>query len=282
MNIGPGGICDSEVRMRSRSTKIFFIANVLLLAMAACQAPETPLIVTTQPPSELTLTALIQTLTAQPSAVLTETPTVPPTATYTPSPLVTMVSVSSVTNCRTGPSRYYKLVWKAEAGTTLEVVGKHESTNYWIVKLADGRECWLWGEYASVEGDLGSLPEYSPPEVGRIEGELRTSAAINAERISRADVSIGLPDFPPSRTGNDGKFVFEDVPIGEIKIDVKHEHHMFSNSIRVIVQTGQLSTVTILPIVPTDLTIPAPTSTGLCPIFQPNCQFLPTPGPAKP
>jgi hypothetical protein len=268
--------------MRSRSTKILFIANVLFMAMAACQAPETPLIVTTQPPSELTLTALIQTLTAQPSAVLTETPTVPPTATYTPSPLVTMVSVSSATNCRTGPSRYYKFVWKAEAGTILEVIGKHEPANYWIVKLADGRDCWLWGEYASVEGDLGSLPEYIPPEVGRIEGELRTSPATNAEKIAQADVSIGLPDFPPSRTGNDGKFVFEDVPIGEIKIDVKHEHHKFSNSIRVIVRIGQLSTVTILPIVPTDLTIPAPTSTGSCPIFQPNCQFLPTPGPAKP
>ncbi len=265
--------------MRSRSTKIFFIANVLLFAMAACQAPETPIIVTTQPPSELTLTALIQTLTAQPSAVLTETPTVPPTATQTPSPVVTMVSVSSETNCRTGPSRYYKFVWKAEEETTLEVVGKHEPTNYWIVKLADGRECWLWGEHAAVDGDVNSLPEYTPPAVGRIEGEVRFSGSANSQKVSGAFVHIGL-GFPPYVTTDTGTFMFEDVPVGEVKIIATHDTYEFQDK-TVFVQIGQLTFVTVLRKVPVIIVTEA-VPTPSCPIFQPNCQFMPTVGPIAP
>ena len=272
--------------MRSRSITIFFLANGMFFAMVACQAPATPLI-TTQPPSELTLTALIRTLTAEPSAgmtdtpgplqSMTETPSVPPTVTDTPSPAVTRVSVSAETNCRTGPSRYYKFVWKVDAGSTFEVVGKHEATNYWIIKLANGRECWLWGEYATVEGDVNSLPEYVPPAVGRIEGEVRHSSASDAKKIAQAFVNIGL-GFDVFETGNDGKFFFEDVPIGEVKIKVAHDTYVFNNPL-VYVSMGQLTFVIVTRIIPTSLT---PIPTHHCPLSQPNCQSFPTFAPPVP
>src|SRR5687768_1219720 len=211
--------------MRTRSTRTLFIIHLLFLAITACQPPAPP----TRPPSEETIIARIQTNTAQaagvsnPSepielpaiptrppleAVATETPSGPtahiqptieasftayiaPTITLTSSPAMPMVSVSSETNCRTGPSVNYRLVGKASVGTKFTVVGKHAPTNYWVIRLADGRECWLWGQYATVEGDVNSLSEYTPPAVGRIEGELRNSSTSDAGKINNAFINIG-------------------------------------------------------------------------------------------
>jgi hypothetical protein len=307
--------------MRTQSITIFFIINLLLVVVTACQPPATP----TRPPAEETIIALIQTITAQaavgvpntalpselpaistlPSATIApaaetaamETPSIPtatnqplveasatpyvaPTITVTSSPAVPLVSVSSETNCRTGPSQNYKLVGKANVGTKFVVVGKYAPTNYWVIKLADGRECWLWNEYATFEGNVNSLPEYSPAPVGRIEGEVRSSPAQDASKVSQALVNIGL-GFTPYETRNDGKFFFEDVPLGEVKINVTHNYYRFQNSISVIVYTGQLSTIMITAGVPIYLTAPAPTTptpAWSCPIMLPNCRIytLPT------
>lgn len=87
----------------------------------------------------------------------------------TPSPLAKAsgpeVSVSSVTNCRTGPSTAYDLVLVVNPGQAYEVVGKDTADNYWIIKDPLGGSCWLWGQYASVSGDTSSLPEVPPPPV---------------------------------------------------------------------------------------------------------------------
>ena len=313
--------------MHSQSIRIFFIINVLFLAAAtACQGPEPA---STRPSGEQTIMALIQTITAQASgvsnaaqaiglpatttappsdAVLTETPSaptalppptieasatpfVPPTITVTSSPAVPQVSVSADTNCRTGPSVNYKLIWKANAGTKFVVVGKHSPTNYWIIRLDDGRECWLWGQYATVEGNVSSLAEYNPPALGKIEGEVISLPVPNASKVAQASVNIGL-GFAPYTTQNDGKFIFEDVPPGEIKIDVTHSYYRFQNSFRVIVSIGQLSTITIaagVPVyltLPPDFTFPTPIPTPFPTLpcrFVPHCQIvLPTFAPAFP
>ena len=299
--------------MHSQSIRIFFIINVLFLAATACQGPEPA---STRPSSEQTIIALIQTITAQASgvsnaaqpvglpstatappsdAVLTETPSaptalppatieasatpyVPPTITVTSSPAVPLVSVSSETNCRTGPSANYKLIWKADAGTKFVVVGRHSPTDYWIIRLDDGRECWLSGQSATVEGNVSSLAEYNPPALGKIEGEVISLPVPNASKVAQASVNIGL-GFAPYTTQNDGKFIFEDVPLGEVKIDVTHSYYRFQNSFRVIVNIGQLSTITIAAGVPIYLTVPAfstpaPTPTQTCPILLPNCRIL--------
>jgi hypothetical protein len=280
--------------MRSRSTRIFFSIPMLLLAVIACNTPGQPAPTSTSRPLlELTLTSLVQTLTAQVSPVSvstatpalyqssTDTPFVPPTDTVIPSPVIPQVSVSSETNCRTGPSKYYKFVGKAEAGTTFTVVGKHPPTNYWIIRLADDRECWLWGQYATVEGDVNSLPEYSPPPFGRIEGELKTSYEANAGKIEKAFVDIGL-GFDVYETGNDGKFVFEDVPIGEIKITIYHSYYIFP-AFKVFVSAGQVTPVVKIGLVPYIATLPPRTPTRRpCSILLPNCQPLPTLGPILP
>lgn len=279
MNTVPGRVHSSEFRMYPHSTKIFNLV-VLVIAVTACQAQVTPPSTVTPPGHELTITVLVQTITAQastptstPFTSMTDTPSSTPTVTETPTPTAPQVGVSSETNCRTGPTRHYKLIWEAEVGRTFEVVGRYSPSDYWIIRLDDGRECWLWGQYATVEGDISSLTEYIPPAVGRLEGEVRHSGAPDADKIADAFVDIGL-GFEVYRTGKDGKFVFEDVPMGEVRIIVVHHTYVFNNPL-VYIGTGQLRFAVVSRIIPASLT---PIPTRRCP----NCQPLPTFAPPLP
>lgn len=93
-----------------------------------------------------------------PTAVFT------PTITLTPTPSVPMVSVSVDTNCRTGPGKEYDYIGALLVGEKAEVVGKNTASNYWIIKNPDASgNCWLWGFYATVEGNTSNLPEVAVP-----------------------------------------------------------------------------------------------------------------------
>jgi hypothetical protein len=137
--------------------KRFWIAiNMLLVAALACNLPAGA-------------AAGTPTLPATPATPATETPTpapaLPATATITASPSVPLVSVSTATNCRTGPGTSFDIVITLNPGTKAEVIGKNTGLNYWIIKVPGGSgQCWLWGNYATLEGNIAALPEYpSPP-----------------------------------------------------------------------------------------------------------------------
>jgi hypothetical protein len=68
-----------------------------------------------------------------------------------------------MTNCRTGPGPNYDLVLTFQPGATAEVVGKYTASNYWIIKTPIGGTCWLWGAYATVQGNAAALAEMAPP-----------------------------------------------------------------------------------------------------------------------
>ena len=75
-----------------------------------------------------------------------------------------MVSVSSNTNCRTGPGTIYDIVGALLVGEEAEVVGKGEWGYYWIIENPDGAgECWLWNNYATITGPTDGLAVYTPP-----------------------------------------------------------------------------------------------------------------------
>jgi hypothetical protein len=107
-------------------------------------------------------------LTTAPSPTLadTPTPTITLTATITLTPTLStpMVSVSVDTNCRTGPGKIYDYIGALLVGEMAEVVGQSMDGQYWIIKNPDlAGECWLWGNYATVEGPTTGLPKYTPP-----------------------------------------------------------------------------------------------------------------------
>jgi len=64
-----------------------------------------------------------------------------------------------------GPGKAYDRVGALVVGEITEIVGRDPSGNYWYVRNPDspGGFCWLWGEYASLAGNVYVLPIFTPP-----------------------------------------------------------------------------------------------------------------------
>ncbi len=142
-----------------------------LLVLAACAVPtpseadlfETAVMSTVEALASLPPMTATPTPTATPSATPTNSPTLAPTATFTP--LSPMVRVSAGTNCRTGPGETYRFVAALQPGQVAEVAAVSTVGNYWYIESPndDGQFCWLWGEYATLEGETDDLPVLTPP-----------------------------------------------------------------------------------------------------------------------
>ena len=93
------------------------------------------------------------------------TPTLSPTAVLTSTPLVPLISVSVATNCRVGPGRAYDRVGALLVNESAEVVGRDAAGTYWYIRNPDSSNgfCWLWGEYATLSGNISVLPVFTPP-----------------------------------------------------------------------------------------------------------------------
>jgi len=147
---------------------------ILLAGMLACNMPFEQI----PPPNEiqtaaaLTVQAALSTpsLTRTPSSSLpTGTPssTVSPvkTTTLTPTYSVPMLTVSESTNCRTGPGDDYEVVFTYLTGKELEIAGRYDPGNFWLVKSNESPTgtCWLWGEYVEVTGSYWAVASVTPP-----------------------------------------------------------------------------------------------------------------------
>ena len=99
-------------------------------------------------------------------AVPTSTPLPSATATASPVPVPPTLSVSSTTDCRSGPSDKYGLVITIRPGTIVTVVGKDVLDHYWIIEVPgySGSVCWLSGQYAQLSGDTADLPSPATPQ----------------------------------------------------------------------------------------------------------------------
>ncbi len=161
--------------------RVFAALIILSLGMLACNLPSN----TATQPADLSsaMTLAVQTIQAATQASPTSVPanTAPPAAT----PSTTTVTVSSATNCRTGPDPSYPLVLVFQPGATAEVVGKDTASNYWIIKTPTGGTCWLWGAYATVQGNVAALAEMAPP-------------APSAVAVVPTSVPISVPTSVPS------------------------------------------------------------------------------------
>ena len=119
---------------------------------ATLQAVFTPQSTVTAPQSLFAIT---------PSA----TPQSLPLNTVTPTYSVPMLTVREATNCRTGPGQPYEIVILYQVNQALEIVGRYEPGNFWLVKSAESPTgtCWLWGEFVDVAGSYGIVPSVTPP-----------------------------------------------------------------------------------------------------------------------
>lgn len=114
---------------------------------------------------EPTFTFTPETPTITPT--LTETPTQTLTATpfFTATLLVPQISVSVPTNCRRGPGKVYQMEGALLVGEVAQVYGRDPTGGYWYIRNPDSSSgyCWVWGEYATVTGNITFLPVYTPP-----------------------------------------------------------------------------------------------------------------------
>ncbi|HXF84974.1 MAG TPA: SH3 domain-containing protein [Anaerolineales bacterium] len=102
-------------------------------------------------------------LATSPSPISTVAHTMIPT--ITPTYSTPMLIVRAPTNCRTGPGEAYEIVYTYLAGKRLEIIGRYDSDNYWLVKSTESPsgECWLWGEYVEVSGSYWVVSSVTPP-----------------------------------------------------------------------------------------------------------------------
>ena len=154
---------------------------VLIGAMLACNIPglAQPISANDQAATVIALTLQAQTqeegvipITA--TATLTPLPTVfftatkatsASTPTITPTYSTPMLTVLQQTNCREGPGQDYQVIFTYLANKKLEIAGRYDPTNYWLVKSSDSSTgtCWLWGEYVELSGSYWVVPTVTPP-----------------------------------------------------------------------------------------------------------------------
>lgn len=105
---------------------------------------------------------------ARPTETHSPSPTVTPSATSTgtptPTPVPPALQVAVATNCREGPGSTFAFLGVLMVGETAEVLAQSTLPDYWYVANPDrpGERCWLWGEFATVEGDTSDLPVFTP------------------------------------------------------------------------------------------------------------------------
>lgn len=151
----------------------------LILAMLACNTPfeQFPPPDEVQTAAALTLQAILTpsptsavatpniTATASPRVTRTVTDVVSSTTSITPTHSVPLATVREATNCRTGPGEAYEVIITYVAGKELEIVGRYDPENFWLVKSNESPTgtCWLWGEFVDVTGGFEAVPSVTPP-----------------------------------------------------------------------------------------------------------------------
>jgi len=151
----------------------------LAFVISACNFPSAVEQVT--PPSDvqtaaaLTVEALIHPLASATIQVDDETPanptpTVGPTGTITPTYSIPRLKILEQTNCRAGPGQDYDVLFTYLPNVSLEIMGRYEPGNFWLVKSDESvtGECWLWGQYAEATGSYWVVPSVTPPPTATI------------------------------------------------------------------------------------------------------------------
>ena len=141
----------------------------LCALLAACNFPAAgdDISLNDQAGTAVALTMAVKPTKAQEEVIApisTSTMTSTPKATITPTYSIPMLNVIENTNCRSGPGQSFDILVTILAGKSVEIVGKHESENYWVIKV-DGMDtpCWIWGEFSSVTGSYWTVPVMTPP-----------------------------------------------------------------------------------------------------------------------
>jgi hypothetical protein len=152
----------------------------LILALLGCNMPfeQFPPPDEVQTAAALTLQAILTpsltsaastpeviTATSSPRVTQTVTSVGSPTTSTTPTYSVPMLTVRESTNCRTGPGEAYEVIFTYLEGKELEIVGRYDPGDFWLVKSNESPTgtCWLWGGFVDVTGSYWAVASVTPP-----------------------------------------------------------------------------------------------------------------------
>jgi hypothetical protein len=189
---------------------IFIITLLAALALQACNLPEG--VDPNAPDFNLTVTAnaaLIETAlasgelppeaqglpgTEDPALPLTEEVVIP-AAVLPPAVGDVTVTVSVSTNCRQGPGTAFASVYGMPVGQVAKVVAKNSYSGYWIIEIPgqNGKTCWLWGQYATINGDTASLKDVVTPTSAATQKPTATKTAIASATATATSTATATP-----------------------------------------------------------------------------------------
>ncbi len=151
---------------QKRSTLAGFKMLFLILLVVACSpAPsveqQEDIVANFSDPAEATPTS--EPTQPLPTSTLPPTlaPTLAPSSVPTQAPVV---RVSENTNCRTGPGVEYLFRGVLPVGEVSEVIARNDDASFWYIANPDqpDENCWLWGEFAQIEGNVEAIPVITP------------------------------------------------------------------------------------------------------------------------
>ncbi len=155
--------------------KSMIAAISLILAIQACNSPLANPPQAAAPEIQTAAAQTLQVILTPSASAATEQSLIPNTplatvtkvgaATQTPTYSVPMLTVREQTNCRAGPGQDYEILFTYLAGKELEIVGRYDPDNYWLVKSVESPtgSCWLWGEFVELTGSYGAVSSVTPP-----------------------------------------------------------------------------------------------------------------------
>ena len=119
-------------------------------------------------------------------------------ATITPTYSTPMLTVLQQTNCREGPGQDYQVVFTYLATVRLEIIGRYDPTNFWLVKSPKSKSgtCWMWGEYSEASGSYWAVPTLTPPPTA-------TLPPPQAPTLNKWDYSCGIGNLTFTLTWED-------------------------------------------------------------------------------
>jgi len=170
-----------------------FTSIILIISLTACNLPSNAQSISVNDQAATIIAATLQeglrngadipitaTLSATPTKTVTATSG--PTVTITPTYSTPTLIVREQTNCRTGPGQDYEVVFTYLPNKKLEILGRYDPGNFWLVKSSESPsgQCWLWGEYVEVAGSYWVVVSVTPPPTA-------TKAPPNAPSVQKWD-----------------------------------------------------------------------------------------------
>lgn len=184
-------------------------ANALILEQAALAGQ-------TEPPAQEQI-VIVVTATGEGGAAVEQ---VIPAPLLPPATGDVTVTVSVATNCRTGPGQNFASVYGMPVGQVAKVVAKNSYSGYWIIEIPgqNGQTCWLWGQYATINGDTAGLKDVVTPTSVATQKPTATktpsaSATATSTTAAGAPAVAGCTDpaasnYNSAATVNDGSCIY--------------------------------------------------------------------------